>query len=312
MDIYISSYGVNKLVTGLKLQDNIVLNKSFEFECPAFPSYIKKYGENLYIALKKENDASILGILECKISQDNIRYKKLYESEFSFTHLYIDSEYILGASYHQGAIQIFKKDTSFSIIQKYKNSKIHNVGYIDRIKKYYAVDLANDCIYFFKIENNAIVEQEVVFLNKNDSPRHIWYQSMNRYIYVVNENSSTVTVLDIEKNFQIVQKIPTKYINKENKPAAIMGDMKNEFLYVSNRGCDNIVCYAIKENGLLEYKYSIENICNSPRDFFIKNDIMYITNTGNNSLVILQIESSQNHYKALENYTIEKPVCIEM
>lgn len=312
MDIYISSYGVNKLITGLKLKDNIVLNKGFEFKSPAYPSYIKKYDESLYIALKKGEANNILGILECEIFQGNMRYKKLYKSEFSFTHLYIDLEYVLGASYHQGVIQVFKKNTSFSIVQKYKNSKIHNIGYIDRIKKYYAVDLANDCIYFFRIENNAITDQETVFLNKNDSPRHIWYQSMNRYIYVVNENSSTVIVLDIEKNFQILQKIPTKYIDKENKPAAIMADPNNEFLYVSNRGCDNIVCYKIKENGLLEYKYSIENVCNSPRDFFIKNDIMYIANEGNDSLVILQIESSKSQYKVLEKYAIEKPVCVEM
>ena len=156
------------------------------------------------------------------------------------------------------------------------------------------------------------MEHETVFLDKNDSPRHIWYHSMNRYIYVVNENSSTVVVLDIDKNFQIVQKILTKYTEQENKPAAIMGDSKNEFLYVSNRGCDNIVCYKIQENGLLEYKYSIDTICKSPRDFYIKDDIMLIANEGNDSLVILQINSSECSYKLLKEYAIEKPVCVEI
>lgn len=313
MNIYISSYDKNKLITGLKMEENGKTKKVFEFENPAFPSYLKKYGENLYVALKKENVNSISGILEYKIFDDSIKTNKLYESEFSFTHLYIDSNYILGASYHQGAIQIFNKNDFSSFIKKYENSKIHNVGYIDRIKKYYAVDLANNCIYFFQIENKSIINQEIIYLDKNDSPRHIWYQSMNRYIYIVNENSSTVVVLDIDKNFKIIQKIPTKYQEKENNPAAIMGDAKNEFLYVSNRGCDNIVCYEInKENGLLEYRYSIDNICNSPRDFFIKDNIMYIANEGSNSVINLELKSSENSYKILQENIIEKPVCIEI
>ncbi len=313
MNIYISSYNKSKTITILDIDRKGKITKRSECENPSFPSYLKKYNENLYVSLKKDDEESISGILEYKIIDKHIIKNKLYKSDFSFTHLYVDSKYIIGASYHQGVIEIFEKESSLSFTKKYNNSKIHNVGYIDRIDKYYAVDLANDCIYFFGIKNTSIINEQIVYLDKNDSPRHIWYQSMNRYIYIVNENSSTIVVLDIDNNFEMIQKIPTKHSEKPNMPAAIMGDMKNEFLYVSNRGCDNVVCYKIdKKTGLLKYKFSIDNICNIPRDFFIKQDMMFIANQGSNSLISLKLESRKNSYKILQKIYIEKPVCIEI
>lgn len=313
MNLYISSYDESKTITLLSLDENRKITKIAEHENFSFPSYLKRYNQKLYVALKKEYEDSVSGILEYDIMRNNIIKNKLYKSNFSFTHLYIDDKYILGASYHQGLVEIFEKENNFSFIKKYNNSKIHNVGYIDRVGKYYVVDLQNSCIYFFRIKDRSIIDEQIVNLDKDDCPRHIWYQNMNRYIYVVNEKSSTIVVLDIDNNFKIIQKIPTKNNQKQNMPAAIMGDIKNKFLYVSNRGCDNIVCYDInKQTGLLEYRFSIDNICHSPRDFFVKENMMFITNQNSNDLTVLDLNSNKKTYNILQKIDIEKPVCIEI
>lgn len=314
MNIFISSYDNDKTVTVCNLNKVGKLQEISKVNNLSYPSYLKKREKELYVSLKKENENSIGGILNYEILNNGLKNEKLYQSDSSFTHLFVDEKYIIGASYHQGLVEIFDKNKKFNIVRKYANSKIHNVGYIDRIQKYYAVDLNNDSIYFFKIENEKIVEEETVKLNKGDGPRHIWYTSMNRYIYVVNEISSTIVVLDIEKNFEIIQRISTiENRNIKNNASAIMSDKNNKFLYVSNRGADNIAIYKINYlTGFLEYQFSINDICCTPRDFFINKDIMLIANQDSDTLISLKLDIAKKHFNIVDKLNIKKPVCIEI
>ena len=314
MNIFVSSYNKDKSIAYYKSDYNNQLEMVYKEDLPNFPSYMKRFKNNLFIALKKDENSSELGILEYIIFQNKLKRVNLYKSDYSFTHLYVDEKYIIGASYHQGLIQIWDKKSNRAFIKVYNNSKIHNVGYINRIRKFYAVDLSNNCIYFFRIKKQMVIDEDCVRLSEDDSPRHIWYSSDNRYIYLVTENSSKIKVIDLDNGYNIIQEISTiKDYSQKNEPAAIMADESGEFLYISNRGKDNISVFKInKKNGLLTYKYSIDDIGKTPRDFYIKDNIIYVASQESDRLSVFRLDSKNKLYDMIQSLKVDNPVCIKV
>lgn len=313
MDIFVSSYDDKKTITFGKIDKQGKMENVYEEHLNNLPSYIKKYDNYLYVAQKKADDENSLGIMEYKILDDRLEKMKLYRSLASFTHIYVNKKYIIGASYHQGLVQIFEKNTNKSITKIFPNSKIHNVGYIDNIEKYYAVDLAGNCIYFFEIKNNEFVNEKIVNLEKDDMPRHIWHSSGNAYLYIVNENSSKVKVLDLENEYRWIQEIDTVTEKCGNNPAAIMSDEEGRYVFVSNRGKNNVVVFKVMDNkGGLKYWYEINDFFENPRDLYIKNGILYVASQDTNEVKVFKLYNLAKKYECLQSFNVNTPVCIEI
>ena len=313
MNVFVSSYDENKTITYSKVNSEGRLENIYEEHLNNLPSYIKKYNNSLYVAQKMDDDEKSLGIVEYEILENSLKKKKLYKSFASFTHVYVNNKYIIGASYHQGLVQVFDRKNDKSIIKVFKNSKIHNVGYIDNIDKYYAVDLAGNCIYFFEIIDNSIKVEKVVELEKDDMPRHIWHSAGKGYLYIVNENSSKVKVLDLENHYRWVQEIDTVKEKCDNNPAAIMADETGKYLFVSNRGKDNVVVFKILDNGKgLKYWYEINNFFENPRDLYIKHDILYVASQNTDAVKVFKLNNKEKTYNIIQSFDVERPVCIEI
>ena len=312
-DIFISSYDNDKTITYGKIDIEGKIEKIYEEKLVNFPSYIKRFNDYLYVAQKKDKDEKLLGILEYKILKDKLKMSRLYESKASFTHLYINEKYIIGASYHQGLIQVFEKNTNNNFIYEIPDSKIHNVGYIDIIDKYYAVNLAGNCIYLFEIKDSSLNIVKTIDMEKNDMPRHLWCFKNSEFIYVLTENSSKIKAYNIKDNYRLIQEIDTIKERVKNNPAAIMADEDQKYIFISNRGKDNIVVFKILENsGKLEYWYEIDYPIKDPRDFYLRKDIIYIASQGTNQVLVVKLNNEKKEHKIIQELKIDKPVCIEL
>lgn len=282
MKLWVSSYS--------KILYEIILNRKCtkikeikKINLKSYPSYIYKFKNHVAIALKENEEQSCSGVTI--YNRKNQSFNDYYMS-FSFTHVYMDKEYILAGSYHQGAICILNRENNKIILHKYKNSKIHNAGRI-RKDKYYAVDLENQKIYIFNILNGIFNELDTINVFDN-KPRHLVVKG--KWLYVLCEDTSKILCYKEQKNkYKKIQEITAVNDSKKNEAAAIKIKCRN--LYCTNRGDNTINIYKIKKDGTLKKYINISSFGNNPRDLLpINKKLICVINKDSNNLVLLKMK----------------------
>jgi 6-phosphogluconolactonase len=106
-------------------------------------------------------------------------------------------------------------------------------------------------------------------------PRHVAFAPSGKFVYVVNELASTVTVFAFDPGpgmlvgRQTVSTLPSAFAGK-NKAAEILADAGGRFLYVSNRGHDSIAVFRIDpETGSLTAVERVPSGGRTPRNFAV-------------------------------------------
>jgi 6-phosphogluconolactonase len=131
-------------------------------------------------------------------------------------------------------------------------------------------------------------------------PRHIALAPSGKFVYVVNEMASTVTVFAYEPSTGKLterQTISTleKNFTGENFTAEILVDAKGRFLYVSNRGDDSIAVFSIDpDRGNLKTLERISSGGKTPRNIAIDptGKWMFAANQNSNDITLFRIDSS--------------------
>ncbi|MCK7577588.1 MAG: lactonase family protein [Chromatiales bacterium] len=124
-----------------------------------------------------------------------------------------------------------------------------------------AADLGLDklLVYRFDANTGSLTPGSPGFVEVDPGagPRHVAFAPSGKFVYVVNEMASTVTVFAYQPGpgtLHRIQTIPTlpKNFSGKNTAAEIVVDAKGRFLYVSNRGHDSIAVFGIDpDNGNL-------------------------------------------------------------
>ena len=157
-------------------------------------------------------------------------------------------------------------------------------------------DLGCDRVNFYDYKKPGGLEKPVVTLKADpgDGPRHALFSNDGKFLFVVNELSSTVTSYAVAKgttnlvgaSFQDARgrlgepSLPFKRIGKwsmlpegcalketETKAAAIKLTADGKILMASNRGHDSIAFFAVNEDGSLTMKNVAKLTGKFPRDF---------------------------------------------
>jgi 6-phosphogluconolactonase len=111
-------------------------------------------------------------------------------------------------------------------------------------------------------------------LAPGSGPRHVAFSSAGKFMYVLSEMDSTVTVFanDAKQTFRSIQKIsalPAGF-SGHNDAAEISMHPSGKFLYTSNRGDDSIAVFAIeKSTGRLSLVGDFSTQGKTPRHFAI-------------------------------------------
>lgn len=256
-------------------------------------------------------------------------------------HLSIDKtgKYLLVANYTSGNIAVFpiSKDGRLgehtALIQNYGSSvnperqtspHAHFIQVSNDNKFVMVADLGIDKILIFQFDSTTGSlnphEHAYINLSPGSGPRHLAFGPSGKFLYVLNELTSTITVFDFDpttSSSQSKQTISTLRENFEgtNTAAEILVDAKGKFLYASNRGDNSIVQFSIDPvSGMLTSIAWTSSGGKAPRNFEIDPTGRWLFSANQNSDNILLFKIDQENGGLIntnQTINIKSPVCIK-
>ena len=150
-------------------------------------------------------------------------------------------------------------------------------------------------------------------------PRHVAFALSGKFVYVVNELASTVTVFAYKSGpgtlhrIQTIPALPKNFAGK-NTAAEIVVDGKGRFLYVSNRGHDSIALFSIDpDTGNLKSLEWVPSGGKTPRNFAIDptGQWLFAANEDSNTINLLRIDQRSGRLTPVNrSLTVVSPVCV--
>jgi 6-phosphogluconolactonase len=160
-----------------------------------------------------------------------------------------------------------------------------------------------------------------VTVDPGAGPRHVAFAPSGRFVYVVNELASTVTVFTYQPDpgtlhpIQTVPTLPADF-GGANTAAEIAVDAKGRFLYVSNRGDDSIAVFRIDpDDGILTSPEWLASGGRSPRSFAIDptGRWLFAANQNSNNLTLFRIDQESGRLTPTDrSLTVVSPVCVHI
>ena len=204
-------------------------------------------------------------------------------------------------------------------------------------------DLGCDRVNFYEYKKSGGLEKPVVTLKADpgDGPRHAIFSNDGKFLFVVNELSSTVTSYAVAKgtpnlvgaSFQDARgrlgepSLPFKRIGKwsmlpegctlketETKAAAIKLTADGKILMASNRGHDSIAFFAVNDDGTLMLKNVSKLTGKFPRDFELMpgEKFMVVGHKMSNEIQVYAFNREKCELKAVgEPIPCWRPLCFK-
>lgn len=150
-------------------------------------------------------------------------------------------------------------------------------------------------------------------------PRHLAFSRDGRFVYVINEIKSTVTVFSYDANagsaheLETISTLPADF-HGQSTCAEIAIEPSGRFLYGSNRGHDSIAIFAIDpRNGTLKPAGHVSTEGKNPRGFGIDRSGRFLiaANQDSNNLVVFKIDPKNGSLTPTEGAAnVPTPVCV--
>jgi len=134
-------------------------------------------------------------------------------------------------------------------------------------------------------------------LPPGSGPRQIAFHPSQAFAYVINELSSTISLLSFEnRGFRLIESVPTlpASVGAENYPAELQLSRDGRFLYASNRGHDSIAIYAVDTaTGRLAAISHCPSGGKTPRSFAIdpSGQWLLVGNQNSDSIALFQMDA---------------------
>jgi 6-phosphogluconolactonase len=156
-------------------------------------------------------------------------------------------------------------------------------------------------------------------LDPGAGPRHLAFAPSGRFVYVVNELSSTVTVFAYRTDSgtlssrQTISTLPGGF-RGENTTAEITVDAKGLFLYVSNRGHDSIAVFSVDpRSGTLTLVEAVSTGGRTPRHFAIDPTGRWLlaANQNSNDIAVFRVDPGSGRLTLTSRpVKVGSPVCV--
>ncbi len=158
-----------------------------------------------------------------------------------------------------------------------------------------------------------------VKMDPGAGPRHAAFAPSGKFVYVVNELASTVTVFAYDpgpgvlRSVQTIPTLPGDFAGA-NTAAEIELDAAGRFLYVSNRGHDSIAVFGIDpDDGRLTSLEWVPSGGRTPRHFAIDptGRWLFAANQGSNTINLFRIDPTSGRLAPTDlSLTVVSPVCV--
>jgi 6-phosphogluconolactonase len=255
-------------------------------------------------------------------------------------HLTIDQygKWLLAANYSSGNVSVFpiKDDgrlgAASAFVQHRGSGKdprrqegphAHSVNLSPDGRFLLVSDLGLDKILIYRFDSAkgslAANDPPFVKLSAGSGPRHISFHPNGRFVYQINELSSTLTAFayDVDggslREVETISTLPLGFSgNSTTAEVAVHPD--GTFVYGSNRGHDSIAVFAVKgDKCILEPVEYVSTRGKTPRQFAIDPTGNYLLAANQNSgeIVVFRIDRTTGKLTATDVVLkVPSPVCV--
>ncbi len=303
------------------------------------PSFLAKSENKEYLlAVNEISNSDGFGTIESfSISDDSLSF--INQSITGGAHpcfVSINSDgYVLTANYTGGNIGLLKLNKKGELsglldIQQHSGKgtndrqdapHAHSAWFESADNTVISLDLGTNELWFSQLDTvlHKLQASNPYKLKMADGagPRHLMFHPNKKWIYVLNELNSTVSLVHKTDGNQYKKGLsfsclPSAY-SEANYPADIHISSDGKFLYVSNRGHNSIAIFGVnQQDGSLNLLAHESTYGKWPRNFSLSPDENYliVANQHSNNIVSFKRDKTTgllNYTDEIEAYT---PVCI--
>ncbi|SOE21366.1 6-phosphogluconolactonase [Spirosomataceae bacterium TFI 002] len=198
-------------------------------------------------------------------------------------------------------------------------SHVHSVNISPDNTLLYVADLGIDKVVVYNFDQNTgqLSPKSEIMTPSGSGPRHLTFHPSKSIIYVIEELTSTISVVDISSDSSVViQNLTTlpEGFDEESYCADIHIDKAGKYLYGSNRLHDTIALFEVQEDGTIKAKSHHSTLGSFPRNFALDPSGKYLiaANQKSDNIVIYNIDPSDGTIGPLtQQIKVPAPVCIE-
>ncbi|CAF0768601.1 unnamed protein product [Adineta ricciae] len=246
-------------------------------------------------------------------------------------------EYLFVANYNNGTVAVLpidsndgsiKQSTGFdqqkgSSVDPIRQTSAHAHCILLDKREQYAVsaDLGSDQIYHYRFfpNNGSILRTSITKAARlGDGPRHLIFNSNQKYVYLMNELKSEITVFNYfptMQPIQIISTLPENYTATNTGAEILLHPTAEKYLYASNRGHDSIAVFSVDSGtGHLTLIQHISVQGHTPRNFNISPNgkFLIVANQDSNNLVLFTIDESTGKLSSTgSSVEVSKPTCVK-
>lgn len=176
-------------------------------------------------------------------------------------------------------------------------------------------------VYRYDTASGHLTEHSAVEMKPGAGPRHIVFDRVGRFAYIVTELDSTLTVCRYEAStgtlsiIETVSTLPTDF-HGDSTCAEIALHPSGNFVYVSNRGHDSIAIFRVnRETGRVTPTGYEPTQGAVPRHFAVTPDgaLMLVANKSSDTIVSFRIDGTTGTLTPTGNVTkVGTPVCVRI
>jgi 6-phosphogluconolactonase len=183
-------------------------------------------------------------------------------------------------------------------------------------------DLGLDQVLVYRLDADAakLVPGDPPFATvpPGAGPRHLTFSPDGKFVYVINEMGSTISVFAYDANSAAMSRVQTlstlpKDFSTNNTCAEIVMHPSGKFLYGSNRGHDSIAIFTVdKKSGRLTLIEHQSSQGRTPRHIAIDptGRWLFAENQASNSVIVFALSPDTGKLKTTgQSLTVGSPVC---
>ncbi|MBE0424429.1 MAG: lactonase family protein [Lutibacter sp.] len=180
----------------------------------------------------------------------------------------------------------------------------------------FVADLGRDFLAQYVESGNNYLLKENYVMEPKTGPRHFEISIKGKFIYVINELNSTISVLKKQKNgYDFVQNISTLADGFDGKSfcADIHLSKDSQFLYGSNRGENSIAVFKINnKSGELQKTQTISTNGDWPRNFTLSPNGNYLlaANQRSKNISVYRVDKKTGKLTFLHSINSPTPSCL--
>ena len=197
-----------------------------------------------------------------------------------------------------------------------RTSHAHMAKWIN--EEIYIADLGLNALIGYSDEDTVLSKPKSIFkLPKGAGPRHFSSTENGKFIYVINELNSSISVFEKSNNGLYLDLQNESTLAPDFKGDSFCADLHisddGQFLYGSNRGENTIVIFKInQETGKLTLVGRESVHGDWPRNFTIDptGKFLLVANQKSNNIVVFKRDKENGTLTYLNEQKLAKPVCL--